>query len=101
MIYTLIGRSQQFTKDIEWAIMACDGFEKHLTITKKALSQATNVRETTKATCQELETQLKEFMVELIACKKIQDKVDEALVVENEEVIHLDALLMEDQASWA
>lgn len=48
------------------------------------------------ATSRDLETQLSESRVELAIAKKIHAKVDKALVLANEEVICLNALLIKE-----
>lgn len=71
-------------------------FEKCLKIIEETLSRIVFVRQATKASRHELETQLWEFKTEHVTAKKIQAKASWALVVENEEVKCLVAFFIEE-----
>lgn len=76
--------------------MICPDFEKLIVIIEETLSKEINIRDTIEATRRELKTQLRKSTVELTADKKIQARIEETLVVANEEVKYLVALLMKD-----
>lgn len=78
----------------------CTSFENRLVLIEEALSKAIGVTNSTKATRCELETQLRESRLEPFATKKIQGKAIAALEVTDEEVNHLETLLLEKYAGW-
>lgn len=79
-LYDLVGLSWKFIEDLEWEIMELPNFEKSLVIVEETLKRVVGIRDTVGDTCRQLETQLKESRMKIVVARKIQAKVEWALL---------------------